>query len=131
MNKIDQLLLQVFLIGETEELRDQIVQLALYYGIVVPKYTAIIIVVEEPTDQIETEEPETEQKTQADQGTATQTGGVQDFAHQPSLGPTETATAFYNRATNDDAAGAELPLPFIMSIAVLISIPLLKSRRRK
>lgn len=52
INTINQLLKIVEANGRSKELDDKIINLALYYGIVVPEYTALIIVIEDSDDEL-------------------------------------------------------------------------------
>lgn len=102
INTINQLLKIVEANGRSKELDNKIINLALYYGIVVPNYTALVIVIEDSDDELV--------DTQIDFLTDTQYAGG---------------------APINEVSGLNADFPFISMFIVFMLIPIIVNRRKE
>ncbi|MHA2251234.1 MAG: VIT domain-containing protein [Candidatus Kariarchaeaceae archaeon] len=115
INTINQLVKIVQNEGETEVLKDRIVSIAVQYGIVVPGYTALIIVIDEP------EEPETTEPNEFKDVTSYYPTAVD---YQNDAGDSYTATTQEGAAIREDRGEktAESGLPGLLWISSIVAL---------
>ncbi len=115
-NSINKLLQQSVIHPSDQTIKDEIVDIAVFYGIVVPDYTALTIVLEEPTPEEPTNDGSTNQPiTVTDAYTQTDTVANNDAANYPAVGRDE-------ETQTQDSKSPFAFLIMVISLPVLVII---------